>query len=57
MRLRVSTLKFIEANWGLTPIASRSRDNFPNPVASESNPYVPKNRPAIGDLMGMFTFP
>ena len=52
----VSTMKFIEANWGLTPVTSRSRDNFPNPVASDSNPYVPRNRPAIGDLMDMFTF-
>jgi len=51
----VSTMKFIEANWGLTPVTSRSRDNFPNPVVG-SNPYVPVNRPAIGDLMDMFTF-
>jgi phospholipase C len=36
----VSTMKFVEANWGLTPVTSRSRDNFPNPVASDSNPYV-----------------
>ena len=28
----VSTLKFIEANWGLSPITTRSRDNFPNPI-------------------------
>jgi phospholipase C len=53
----VSTLKFIEANWGLTPVTSRSRDNFPNPVSSSSSAYVPANRPAIGDLMDMFTFP
>ena len=53
----VSTLKFIEANWGLPPITGRSRDNLPNPVASDSNPYVPVNRPAIGDLMDMFNFP
>jgi len=52
----VSTVKFIGANWGLSPITSRSRDNFPNPVPSASNPYVPANRPAIGDLMDMFTF-
>ncbi len=52
----VSTMKFIEANWGLTPVTSRSRDNFPNPVTSPSNPYVPTNRPAIGDLMDMFSF-
>jgi Phosphoesterase family len=51
----VSTLKFIEANWGLSPITSRSRDNLPNPV-TESNPYVPVNSPAIGDLMDLFNF-
>ena len=51
----VSTLKFIEANWGLSPITTRSRDNFPNPTAGPS-PYVPGNRPAIGDLMDMFNF-
>jgi phospholipase C len=53
----VSTLKFIEANWVLPTITTRSRDNLPNPVTAASNPYVPNNRPAIGDLMDMFTFP
>jgi phospholipase C len=52
----VSILKFIEANWGLSPLTSRSRDNLPNPVSSASNPYVPTNSPAIGDLMDMFDF-
>ena len=52
----VSILKFIEANWGLAPVSSRSRDNFPNPVVSSSNPYVPLNSPAIGDLMDLFSF-
>jgi phospholipase C len=52
----VSILKFIEANWGLAPVTSRSRDNFPNPIASKSNPYVPLNSPAIGDLMDLFDF-
>ena len=52
----VSTLKFIEANWGLSPITSRSRDNLPNPF-TESNPYIPVNSPAIGDLMDLFVFP
>jgi len=52
----VSILKFIEANWGLAPVTARSRDNFPNPVTSPSNPYVPLNSPAIGDLMDLFTF-
>jgi phospholipase C len=52
----VSILKFIEANWGLAPVTSRSRDNFPNPVANSSNPYVPTNSPAIGDMMDLFDF-
>jgi len=52
----VSILKFIEKNWGLKPLTSRSRDNLPNPVTSGSNPYVPTNGPAIGDLTDMFRF-
>ena len=52
----VSILKFIEANWRLAPLTSRSRDNFPNPIASRRNPYVPLNSPAIGDLMDLFKF-
>ncbi len=52
----VSVLKFIEANWGLAPVSTRSRDNFPNPVTSKHNPYVPLNTPAIGDLMDLFSF-
>lgn len=51
-----SILKFIEANWGLSPLSSRSRDNLPNPVASSRDPYVPTNGPAIGDLMNIFDF-
>jgi phospholipase C len=51
----VSTLKFIEKNWGLQPLTARSRDNLPNPV-TEANPYVPINSPAIGDLIDMFQF-
>ncbi len=51
----VSTLKFIEANWGLNPITKRSRDNLPNPL-TESDPYIPLNSPAIGDLMDLFDF-
>jgi phospholipase C len=38
------------------PLSDRSRDNLPNPVAVDSNPYVPINGPAIGDLMDMFNF-
>lgn len=52
----VSILKFIEANWRLSPLTNRSRDNFPNPHASRNNPYVPLNSPAIGDLMDLFNF-
>jgi phospholipase C len=52
----VSLLKFIEKNWALPTISSRSRDNLPNPKQKESNPYVPTNSPAIGDLTEAFTF-
>ncbi|MEA2829447.1 MAG: hypothetical protein QOF22_195, partial [Bradyrhizobium sp.] len=53
----VSITKFIERNWGLKPLSSRSRDNLPNPIADEDdNRYVPRNMPAIGDLMEMFHF-
>jgi acid phosphatase len=51
-----SILKFIEKNWGLSPLSPRSRDNFPNPIAASSDPYVPTNGPAIGDLMTVFDF-
>lgn len=51
----VSTLKFIERNWGLTPITSRSRDNLPNPLVN-TNPYIPVNSPAIRDLFDLFDF-
>jgi phospholipase C len=52
----VSILKFIERNWGLKPVTYRSRDNFPNPIVEKSNPYVPLNSPAIGDLFDLFDF-
>ena len=52
----VSILKFIEANWRLDPLSARSRDHLPNPVANPSDPYVPANRPAIGDLTSLFQF-
>ena len=53
----VSIPKFIERNWGLKPLSSRSRDNLPNPLMDEDdNRYVPRNMPAIGDLMDMFHF-
>jgi phospholipase C len=52
----VSILKFIEKNWRLEPVTRRSRDNFPNPVTKDSNPYVPVNSPALGDLFDLFDF-
>jgi phospholipase C len=51
----VSTVKFIERNWGLGTITARSRDNLPNPLIG-GNEYVPVNSPAIGDLFDMFEF-
>lgn len=52
----VSMLKFIEANWRLAPLSTRSRDHLPNPSEDGADPYVPANRPAIGDLMSLFQF-
>jgi phospholipase C len=52
----VSILKFIEANWGMETVSTRSRDNYPNPIATPDNPYVPVNSPAIDDLMSLFNF-
>ena len=52
----VSILKFIERNWRLEPLSARSRDNLPNPIADEDDPYVPVNGPAISDLFVMFEF-
>jgi len=51
-----SILKFIEYNWGLSPLSSRSRDNLPNPVMTGQS-YIPSNQPAIGDLTTLFQFP
>ena len=51
-----SVVKFIEANWGLGPITSRSRDNLPNPITSPKDPYVPTNGPSISDLIAAFRF-
>jgi phospholipase C len=52
----VSILKFIERNWNLPTVTSRSRDNMPNPSVSPANPYVPNNSPAISDLFDLFNF-
>jgi phospholipase C len=52
----VSILKFIEANWAVETVSARSRDNYPNPIASADSAYVPVNSPAIDDLMSLFNF-
>ena len=50
-----SVLKFIEWNWGLKPLSTRSRDRLPNPI-QPAGTYVPTNGPAIGDLRNLFNF-
>jgi phospholipase C len=52
----VSITKFIERNWGLGPLTTRSRDNLPNPKTAANNPYIPLNSPAIDDLFDVFNF-
>jgi phospholipase C len=52
-----SILKFIEQNWKLPPLSSRSRDNLPNAEFERDNSYIPENGPAIGDLTTLFNFP
>jgi phospholipase C len=52
----VSFLKFVERNWHVPTVSKTGRDNLPNPVSFERNPYVPVNSPAIGDLMDLFDF-
>jgi phospholipase C len=49
-----SVLKFIEWNWGIPKLSTRSRDNLPNPV--QPSGYVPINGTAIGDLRNLFNF-
>ncbi len=51
-----SILKFIERNWRLPTLSTRSRDNLPNPVVTADHPYQPVNKPALGDLMTLFDF-
>ncbi|HEY6307786.1 MAG TPA: alkaline phosphatase family protein [Candidatus Angelobacter sp.] len=51
-----SIVKFIERNWHLKPLTSRSRDNFPNPIMGDHHPYVPLNMPAVSDLFDLFHF-
>jgi phospholipase C len=50
----VSILKFIEYNWNLPPISSRSRDNLPSPNMDPQHPYIPLNQPSIGALRHLF---
>ncbi len=52
----VSILKFIERNWRLPTLSARSLDNLPDPTTRRWDPYVPANRPAIGDLFDLFDF-
>lgn len=52
----VSILKFIERNWRLPRLSRISLDNLPDPVSRRDDPYVPENRPAIGDLFDLFDF-
>jgi Phosphoesterase family len=52
----VSIDKFIERNWSISTITSRSRDNFPNPITANGSPYVPANSPALDDLFEAFNF-
>ena len=65
----VSLIKFIEKNWHLGPLSGRSLDNLPDPAMPPfpahpdlSRPeklrsfYIPRNRPAIGDLSNLFDF-
>ena len=40
----VSILKFIERNWNLKPVTSRSRDNFPNPITDRQESLRPRER-------------
>jgi acid phosphatase len=49
----VSVLKFIEANWRLSPLSAVSEDNLPDATPGA---YVPRARPAIGNLMTTFDF-
>jgi phospholipase C len=65
----VSVTKFIERNWRLGHLSTRSRDNLPNPIARRRGdfdfreregdfaaPYIPVNGPAISDLFDLFGF-
>ena len=49
----MSVLKFIEDNWRLSQLSAVSEDNLPNATPGA---YVPRNSPAIGNLMTLFDF-
>ena len=49
----VSVLKFIEDNWRLAPLSAVSEDNLPDATPGA---YMPKDSPAIGNLMTLFDF-
>jgi phospholipase C len=51
----VSLLKFIEKNWHLPTLSSRSLDNLPNPHMDNGG-YKPENGASIGNLMNLFDF-
>ena len=50
----------MRARAGVMPNRARNRlvrwDWLANPVASRDSAYVPRNGPAIGDLMNLFQF-
>jgi acid phosphatase len=50
-----SIIKFIEHNWQLSPLSSRSRDRLPNPELGRDDRYRPRNG-GIGDLTSLFDF-
>jgi hypothetical protein len=37
-------------------LSAESLDQLPNPVTGSQGPYVPVNRPAIGDMFDYFDF-
>jgi phospholipase C len=54
---RVKANPQIWAKTQLPKISAVSRDHLPNPIhARDDNRYIPVNKPAIGDLMNLFTF-
>jgi hypothetical protein len=39
-----------------SPRSPQSLDHLPNPVVNRPDPYVPTNRPAVGDMFDYFDF-